>query len=317
MTCPHHVCKSEISEVFLSSLLSIQDYQKFLRYRNFCELVENESLMWCPVPDCEGYDIKRQINKLKCNKCSFVYCSKCSHAWHENSYCNFEEAHTVQFYMEAYNLNLCPRCKIIIDARSTYCSLIMCTKCKYKFCKCCGGNNNCIRKKIDYNMRLFDILYLSLLIFFIPFHTFIFVFLNLKYIKAGINGSKALKDFTTRHIIMSYFFAFLIAILFIPIYFFILPSAFIKRYPFPFIIIRRRPKFNLFYTLFMICWPYFFLRFIVSFIFLNIFGLVLLPYRICRLLGDYLLNQKPEYGRYGLKSRFSLTACFWTKITFI
>ena len=125
--------------------------------------------------------------------------------------------------MEAFNLNLCPRCKIMIDFKETDCSIIKCTKCKYTFCKCCGGGNKCLKNEIAYDLRLFDILYWSLLIPMIPFHTFILVILHLKYIKAGINGTKAMKDFTIKYQFTSYLLAFLIAILLIPVYFIILP----------------------------------------------------------------------------------------------
>ena len=273
--------------------------------------------MWCPVPDCNGYDIKGQSNKLICNKCLFIYCSNCSHAWHENSKCDFKEARTVQLYMEAYNLYLCPRCKIMIDLRATNSSIIQCTKCKCTICKCCGGGNACVKNKMGYNLTLFDICYNSLLLLFLPFHTFIFAYLNLKYIKAGITGTKSMIDFTTRYSKTSYILAFLIAILLIPIYFLILPIAFFRLSSCPFIVIKRRPKFQLIFIFYLIMYLFLLYRLLLMYVFLNVFGVIFFPYRIIRLLCNYFFNEKPNYGRYGLKSRFRAPGLFFTKLIFI
>ena len=316
-TCPHLTCQSQISEKLIESLLSRQDYQKFLDFKHFDQLISNESLMWCPVPDCKGYDIKGDTTKLKCNECSFLYCSKCSHAWHENKNCDLNEASIVQLYMDIYDLNLCPRCKIVIDLNNTECPIVKCTKCKYVFCKCCGCGGKCLANRNGKVLRLFDIFYWSLLIPLIPFHTFIFVFLNLKYIKIGFIGTTKMKDFTKRHPIISYFLAFFIALLLIPAYLLFLPNVMINLNAFPFVIISQCPKRNESLISSFFYWLLGIGSFIFYYCLLNTFGLLLLPYRIWSLFFYYCFSKKPEYGRYGLKSRFHISDSFLTRKSII
>ena len=153
------------------------------------------------------------------------------------------------------------------------------------------------------NLTFFDICYRALLLLFLPFHTFIFVYLNLKYIKAGITGTKSMKSFITRYRKTSYLLAFLIAILLIPIYFLILPAAFLSLRSCPFIVIRQRPKCNLvsigMVLFLLLLYGCLFFFFYVIYFSLNILALILFPYRIIRLLCTYYFNEKPDYGRYG------------------
>ena len=308
------------------SLLSDSEYEKFLAEKKYFNLISNKSFRWCPVPDCKGYAIKGNSNKLICNECSFAYCFKCSHAWHKYSFCNFEEVRYIQLYMNTYGLKLCPRCKIIIDVREVKCKRINCTKCRYRFCLHCGAEK-CSLKRLGYQYTLFDICFEALLIPLLPFHTLIFVYTNLKYIKAGITGTKAMKNFATRYSKITYLLAFIIAILLIPFYFiFVLPlynvsdatkGCFLS----PFIVIYRRPKICATLAENCILCIFFgqYLFFIVSivYIFQNIIYLLLFPYRICRLIYHEFYDLKPEYGIYGLKSRFRVPRCKSTRIIYL
>ena len=166
-TCPHTFCKINISYTLISSLLSRQDYKKFLLDKSFCELVKNESLYWCPIPNCKGFDLRENSDELTCNKCSFKYCSKCSHAWHGNSDCDLKEARKLQKYMDAFNLNLCPRCKSIIDTTYAECLQVKCIKCTCIFCACCGSRS-CIEDNSNFDMRLLDIFFSILLVPLVP-----------------------------------------------------------------------------------------------------------------------------------------------------
>ena len=295
-----------ISENFLRSLFSDQEYNRILSSKSFIELVKNESLRWCPVPDCKGYDIEESTNKLKCNECSFLYCSKCSHAWHEDSDCDFTEALEFQKYIDEYHLYLCPRCKFIIDTGDSTCLKIECTKCRHIFCNCCGRSQICPDYIVKMDIPLFDIFYSAFLIPMQAFRMFFLVFFNLKYIKLGYLGSEKMKNFTVRHPLLAYSIAILLSILLTPLYIICFPFCFSEIGFSPFIIIEKIPRYTFCQLLCaIIFWPVCMLYSLIILVSINFSTLFLFPFRICYYLINIFLPPKGlEYTRYGLKSRF-------------
>ena len=55
------------------------------------KILNNNNLLFCPIPDCEGYAKKNDSTTYNiCNK-GHKFCVRCGEEWHRNGICPQEE----------------------------------------------------------------------------------------------------------------------------------------------------------------------------------------------------------------------------------
>lgn len=132
LICPYFQCRSALPEDVIQSHLPPEIYGKLLRFRETAELEKNPLLRWCPVAECDGYDIQtNEQRKLKCRVCGFAYCFDCAEAYHGDSPCPAPSTALPS------NLKFCPKCHVKVE-RAEGCSHMQCPRCRFEWCWLCG-----------------------------------------------------------------------------------------------------------------------------------------------------------------------------------
>ena len=144
--CPE--CKTEYDDNKINDILS-KNYGNEKEKNNLLKLYEknkfknkilnNNNLLFCPIPDCEGYAEKNDSTTY--NTCSkgHKFCIRCGEKWHRNGICPEEEKldQLFQKYYERLHLKKCPFCQMMTIKRGG-CNHINCTYCKKHWCWICG-----------------------------------------------------------------------------------------------------------------------------------------------------------------------------------
>ena len=102
-------------------------------------ILSNNHLMFCPIPDCEGYAAKNNSSNFNtCNK-GHKFCVRCGEIWHSTGICPEEKKldELFQYYYERLKLKKCPFCQVMTMKRGG-CNHIKCTYCKRHWCWICG-----------------------------------------------------------------------------------------------------------------------------------------------------------------------------------
>ena len=94
-------------------------------------VLSNPSLIFCPLPDCDGY-AKKSENTLRC-KCNLghIFCYRCGEKWHEKGNCPKDKDVDELFenYVKKINMKKCPFCGIH-TIKKNGCNYITCPCCK-------------------------------------------------------------------------------------------------------------------------------------------------------------------------------------------
>ena len=146
LCCPN--CKIEYDKSKIENILSnnfgnkeeknmlLRLYEKNI-FKN--KIISNPNLIFCPIPDCEGYSFKNNSPKYNtCNK-GHQFCIRCGELWHNTGKCPEEEKldGLFQKYYERLQLKKCPSCQMMTMKRGG-CNHINCTYCKNHWCWICG-----------------------------------------------------------------------------------------------------------------------------------------------------------------------------------
>jgi hypothetical protein len=140
MPCPDYNCVNMIPDNYIAKVLNDEILQKYTRFKREAELTKRNNLRWCPMPDCEGYDLGgTKKKKLKCNVCSTHYCYYCGDIWKDNhSKCNAANDFELDAWSKKHEVKHCPNCRRRVE-KVEGCNHMTCSKCRYEWCWLCGA----------------------------------------------------------------------------------------------------------------------------------------------------------------------------------
>ena len=138
--CVEHECKQIISEDFI--LKHIKDDQnlieKYKKFKNRAEIINDKNKKQCPNPDCESYLEKSSTSKyVKC-KNGHEYCFDCLKKPHGKNACEDILEKKFLKWKKNKRIKRCPKCKIFIE-KNEGCNHMTCRNCKYQWCWLCEG----------------------------------------------------------------------------------------------------------------------------------------------------------------------------------
>ena len=149
LSCMEHKCGYVLEEKFIKSILEndaelLEKYNKFLTQKKI--IFSNKNMKFCPIPDCDGYAIKKFSKKVKCNY-GHEFCYECLAAPHGLKPCSkiidagFEE------WKSHKMVKRCPNCKFYTE-KNEGCNHMTCSQCKFQWCWVC--EKECIAGHYDF-----------------------------------------------------------------------------------------------------------------------------------------------------------------------
>ncbi|KAL0978212.1 hypothetical protein UPYG_G00167550 [Umbra pygmaea] len=153
VTCPYmdeeYSCNSKLQDREIKSLLSQEEYQKFMELSLCFAETRSENSYHCKTPDCAGWCIfEDEVNEFTCELCNETNCLLCK-AIHNDMNCkeyqddlqiraeNDIAAKQTTQMLEALLQNgeamHCPKCKVIVQKKDG-CDWICCLMCKTEIC---------------------------------------------------------------------------------------------------------------------------------------------------------------------------------------
>uniref|UniRef100_T1J8V1 E3 ubiquitin-protein ligase RNF144B n=1 Tax=Strigamia maritima TaxID=126957 RepID=T1J8V1_STRMM len=148
VTCPDAGCEigGVLSRDEISSLIDVQLFDKFQRYKLNYEVALDPSREWCPRAGCDTICNVGAELSVVCPTCGLNFCSRCKFNWHPNETCetnarkksrleNCDEG-LILCEDEDAVIKRCPLCRMPIE-RDEGCAQMMCKRCKHVFCWYC------------------------------------------------------------------------------------------------------------------------------------------------------------------------------------
>ncbi|KAG7478299.1 hypothetical protein MATL_G00078960 [Megalops atlanticus] len=153
VTCPYmdenYSCNSKLQDREIKSLLSPDEYQKFLELRLSIAETRSENSYHCQTPNCAGWCIfEDEVNEFECQLCNETNCIPCK-AIHkgmnckeyqddlriraENDLAAKQTTDMLNTMLETGEAMHCPKCKIIVQKKDG-CDWICCVMCKTEIC---------------------------------------------------------------------------------------------------------------------------------------------------------------------------------------
>ncbi|XP_030633698.1 ranBP-type and C3HC4-type zinc finger-containing protein 1 [Chanos chanos] len=153
VTCPYadatYSCNSKLQDREIRSLLSQEEYEKFLEMRLSIAESRSENSYHCKTPDCVGWCIfEDDVNEFTCDICNETNCLLCK-AIHkgmnckeyqddirtraENDLAAKQTADMLQAMLQNGEAMHCPKCKVIVQKKDG-CDWICCLMCKTEIC---------------------------------------------------------------------------------------------------------------------------------------------------------------------------------------
>ncbi|KAK1156282.1 ranBP-type and C3HC4-type zinc finger-containing protein 1-like [Acipenser oxyrinchus oxyrinchus] len=153
VACPYadheYTCDGKLQDREIKSLLSQQEYQRFLDLRLNIAENRSENSYHCKTADCQGWCIfEDEVNEFLCPLCNKHNCLLCK-AIHEGMNCKEyqddlrirsendiaarQTTEMLKTLVENGEAMHCPRCKIIVQKKDG-CDWICCVMCKTEIC---------------------------------------------------------------------------------------------------------------------------------------------------------------------------------------
>ena len=144
--CPGCNCvytKDKIEEILNFNIKNEEEIyllKKLLNKSNTKQFVlSNPELMFCPIPNCEGFAKKNNNKEYNICTVGHKFCIKCGELWHEDGKCK-EEENVIKLFEEFHkknNLKDCPFCHIVTN-KNGGCNHMQCRYCRKHWCWICG-----------------------------------------------------------------------------------------------------------------------------------------------------------------------------------
>ncbi|KAL2091348.1 hypothetical protein ACEWY4_013611 [Coilia grayii] len=147
--CDDYSCDYKLQDREIVSLLSEDEYQKFLELRLSIAESRSENSYHCKTPDCPGWCIyEDDVNEFKCQLCNETNCLLCK-AIHKDMNCQQyqddlriraandiaakQTADALQALLDNGEAMYCPKCQVIVQKKDG-CDWICCLMCKTEIC---------------------------------------------------------------------------------------------------------------------------------------------------------------------------------------
>ncbi|PSR97740.1 hypothetical protein BD289DRAFT_361919 [Coniella lustricola] len=150
--CPSDGCTRIIDARSLDLLVGDDLVDRYQQLLNRTYVQDNDTLKWCPAPDCENAvscavkkkELDRIVPTVACS-CGYRFCFGCINTDHQPAPCELvkrwlkkcaDDSETANWI--SANTKECPKCNSTIE-KNGGCNHMTCRKCKYEFCWMCMG----------------------------------------------------------------------------------------------------------------------------------------------------------------------------------
>ncbi|WFD05651.1 RBR-type E3 ubiquitin transferase [Malassezia vespertilionis] len=150
--CMNEKCKLIVDELTMSIILTPATMERYRLLLDRTYVDDNNTLRWCPAPDCElavechvtPKQLHAIVPSVHCDK-QHWFCFGCAEAAHQPVICAIvkrwlkkcqDDSETANWI--SANTKECPKCASTIE-KSGGCNHMTCRKCKYEFCWICSG----------------------------------------------------------------------------------------------------------------------------------------------------------------------------------
>jgi len=142
--CPDVGCKRPLTEQEITSRIPEDGVAKYEKFAEAARLALDPNARWCPTPNRETVMFGSNGKpRLKCPKCAFELCFKCSEPWHGRRSCEKNGEDVMSAYKRQNNVKLCPSCRVPTE-RSEGCNHMTCSRCRHEWCWMCRGKYSSI-----------------------------------------------------------------------------------------------------------------------------------------------------------------------------
>ncbi len=155
--CMNYECSIKLTDEFIFQYISNNKplYEKYLKFSNRLQIINDKNKKLCPFVDCEGFLLNpkindnNDINNINFNvKCNFghQFCYNCLKPWHSESCSNLNNNSLNDINIEINNKNKikikqCPKCLFKIE-KIEGCNHMTCGLCGYQWCWLCMNQYN-------------------------------------------------------------------------------------------------------------------------------------------------------------------------------
>jgi hypothetical protein len=162
--CPTMSCPVKFSSSQIKNLCSDEMYYKYQKFLQRIKIKDDNSLLVCPIVDCEGFAKKEQLednlvsipnedkeivikidneqNKVPAKRIKYTcnnghsFCSVCSQAWHGDSECDVDKEIKDFATYSGFILKKCVQCKAWTE-KNEGCNHMTCKICSFNWCWLC------------------------------------------------------------------------------------------------------------------------------------------------------------------------------------
>ena len=157
-TCPIGACKEPVSETAFRQFTTATQFAQYLRFLADSFVDDNDSVTWCPNPECDKVvAFSRSKRTVECS-CGRVFCFKCHNGAHAPAVCHHRkqwldkskerdekvaamkgDAQSVLSKNEGSAIKMCPNpdCRVPTQ-KNGGCMYLQCSTCKQPWCWQCG-----------------------------------------------------------------------------------------------------------------------------------------------------------------------------------
>ena len=150
--CMNEGCKLVVDQDTMSKLLPPALLERYRLLLDRAYVDDNNTLRWCPAPDCEmavechvtQKQLRTTVPSVRC-ECGHWFCFGCGLAAHQPVICAIvrlwlkkceDDSETANWI--SANTKECPKCVSTIE-KNGGCNHMTCRKCRYEFCWICSG----------------------------------------------------------------------------------------------------------------------------------------------------------------------------------